>query len=71
VPVSPNHPVAFAVGGWSDLELIGLVTFIVLAAHLFVSFVWPSIREICSTVWGDSVAAIKRVRDDVRSLRHD
>jgi hypothetical protein len=65
----PNHSFAFTIGGWSDLELIGLVTFIVLAAHLFVAFVWPSMREVCGIVWGDIVAGIRRVRDDVKSLR--
>jgi hypothetical protein len=69
VPV--GHPIAFSISGWSDLELIGLATFIVLAAHLFTSFVWPSLRDVCSTVWGDSIAGIRRVRDDVRSLRHE
>jgi len=66
-----NHSVAFAIGGWSDLELIGLVTFIVLAAHLFVTFVWPSFCQICSTVWCDVIAGVRRVRDDVKSLRHE
>ena len=35
------------------------------------SFVWPSLREMCSVVWHDFVAAIKRVREDVWSLRRE
>jgi hypothetical protein len=69
--VPAGHPVAFTIAGWSDLELIGLVTSLILVEHLFVKFVWPSACEICSTVWSSIIAAIRRVRDDVRSLTHE
>jgi hypothetical protein len=54
--------------GRSELELIGAVALIVLVAHLFVEFVWPSCRAVCRVVWTDIIAGIRRVREDLRSL---
>lgn len=55
--------------GLSELEVIGLAALIYLTSHLFVSFVWPSLRSCACIVWSDLVAAAHRVKHDWRELR--
>jgi hypothetical protein len=60
----------FAVGlPVSEVELFGYAALVFLAAHLFTAYVWPAARDCVCTVYSDVVAAARRAKQDIKSLR--
>lgn len=57
--------------GRSELEWIGLVALFYLVSHLFVSFVWPSLRNCVCVIWTDLVAGARTIKRDLKQLRDE